>query len=75
MMLAADVAARALFQATDHDVIQTLGGNLVRVQCSPSQSYLTTGLILARGFGGDCSHLVSSEVGIHSSENVLVVCC
>lgn len=49
MMLAADVAARALFQATDHDVIQTLGGNLVRVQCSPSQSYLTTGLILARG--------------------------
>jgi len=48
MLPAADFAARALFQATDHDVIQTLGGNPVAVQCSPSLSYLTTGLIFAR---------------------------
>ena len=28
MLLAADVAARALFQATDHDVIQKVGGGV-----------------------------------------------
>jgi len=28
MLLAADVAARTLFQATDHDVIQRVGGGV-----------------------------------------------
>lgn len=28
MLLAADIAARALFQATDHDVIQRVGGGV-----------------------------------------------
>ena len=28
MLLAADVAARTLFQATDHDVIQRMGGGV-----------------------------------------------
>jgi len=51
MLLAADVGARALFQATDHDVIQRVGGGVEMFSYGkPTRSVPNTTEMLAETF-------------------------
>ena len=51
MLLAADVTARAVFQATDHDVIQRVGGGVEMFSYGkPARSVSNAAEVLAETF-------------------------